>query len=87
MTTPLPNAGILAPIPDSFDFNGWMNPPPAKDPTGRTLRIRTGTICWLNKRMRSVLTKHSRDERSKYPDVAAALVFFYGYTPDDIDQQ
>ncbi|KAF8179981.1 hypothetical protein K438DRAFT_1976947 [Mycena galopus ATCC 62051] len=85
MTT-LPNTGILAPIPDSFDFDGWMIPPPAKDPTGRTLRIRNRHNLSAEQANEDSIdqTLNCRDERAKYPDVGAALVFFYGYTPDDM---
>ncbi|KAJ6508291.1 hypothetical protein C8R45DRAFT_922054 [Mycena sanguinolenta] len=86
MATPLPNAGIVAPIPDSFDFVAWMNPPPAKDPTGRTLRIRNrhNLSAELANEVSIDQTLNCRDDRSKYPDVGAVLVFFYGYTQDDM---
>ncbi|KAJ6482624.1 hypothetical protein C8R45DRAFT_932227 [Mycena sanguinolenta] len=86
MATPLPNAGIVAPIPGSFDFVAWMNPPPAKDPTGRTLRIRNrhNLSAELANEVSIDQTLNCRDDRSKYPDVGAVLVFFYGYTQDDM---
>ncbi|KAJ6449278.1 hypothetical protein C8R45DRAFT_1114769 [Mycena sanguinolenta] len=86
MATPLPNAGIVAPIPDSFDFVAWMNPPPAKDPTGRTLRIRNrhNLSAALANEVSINQTLNCRDDRSKYPDVGTVLVFLYGYTQDDM---
>ncbi|KAJ7315688.1 hypothetical protein DFH08DRAFT_971715 [Mycena albidolilacea] len=86
MANPLPNAGILAPIPDSFDFDGWMKLPPVKDPTGRTLRIRNRHNLSAEQANEVSIdqTLNCRDECSKYPDVGAPLVFFDGYTPDDI---
>ncbi|KAJ7814658.1 hypothetical protein B0H13DRAFT_2381596 [Mycena leptocephala] len=85
MTT-LPNAGIPAPIPDSFDFDSWMKPPPAKDPTVRTLRIRNRHNVTAEKTNEVSIdqTLNCRDERLKYPDVGVPLGFFYGYTPDYI---
>jgi hypothetical protein len=82
MANPLPNAGI----PDSFDFDGGMKLPPVKDPTGRTLRIRNRHNLSAEQVNEVSIdqTLNCRDERSKYPDVGAPPVFFYGYTLDDM---
>ncbi|KAJ7488006.1 hypothetical protein FB451DRAFT_1390965 [Mycena latifolia] len=82
----LPNAGIAAPIPDTFDFTQWMSPPASKDPTGRTLRIRNRHNVASEKVNEVSIdqTLNCKEDRVKHPDVGVPLQFFYGYTADDM---
>ncbi|KAJ6628493.1 hypothetical protein B0H10DRAFT_2209403 [Mycena sp. CBHHK59/15] len=86
MATTLPNAGIVPSIPNSFDFDGWMVPPPSKNPTGRTLRIRNrhNLAAEMANEVSIDQTLNCRDERAKYPDVGPPLICFYAYTAEDM---
>ncbi|KAJ7753500.1 hypothetical protein B0H16DRAFT_1459395 [Mycena metata] len=82
----LPNAGIAALIPDTFDFHGWMTVGPVKDPTGRSLRFRN-THNLSAERFNEIsidTTLNCRDDRSNFPDVGPRLRVFYGYLQDDM---
>lgn len=86
MATILPNAGVAAPIPDTFDFAKWMSPPASKDPTGRTLRIRNrhNVVSEQVNEVSIDQTLNCKEDRVKYPDVGVPLQFFYGYTAEDM---
>ncbi|KAJ7151000.1 hypothetical protein C8R46DRAFT_1043219 [Mycena filopes] len=82
----LPNAGILAPIPDTFDFEGWMTLPTPLDPTSRSLKIRNAhnTRIEAANEVSIDLTLRCRDgDRSA--DVGAALQPLFGYAAEEIE--
>ncbi|KAJ7061892.1 hypothetical protein B0H15DRAFT_981576 [Mycena belliarum] len=82
----LPNAGIMGPIPDVFDFDARMTVGPAKDPAGRTLRFRNAHNL-AAERFNEIsidATLNCRDDRANFPDVGPQLKVFYGYLQDDI---
>ncbi|KAJ7865301.1 hypothetical protein B0H14DRAFT_3443009 [Mycena olivaceomarginata] len=82
----LPNAGMAAPVPDTFDFSVQTTVPPPKDPTGRSLRMRNQHNVTTEKfnEISIEQTLNCRDDRAAYPDVGPVLQAFYGYTQDDM---
>ncbi|KAJ7429780.1 hypothetical protein B0H11DRAFT_1921983 [Mycena galericulata] len=82
----LPYAGIPAPIPDSFDFEGWITLPTHLDPQGRTLKIRNAH----NARM-ELFNEASIDitllcrDGDRSADVGPPLKALYGYTSDEME--
>ncbi|KAJ6609950.1 hypothetical protein B0H10DRAFT_1954246 [Mycena sp. CBHHK59/15] len=82
----LPNARVLAPIPDTFDFDACMQLPPAKTPIGRTLRLRNQHNV-TSERFNEVSidqTLNCKEDRVNYPDIGPPLKFFYAYTAEDM---
>jgi hypothetical protein len=63
------NAGIPIPIPDTFDFAGWMKPPTTKDPAGIPLRIRNRENCLIEAHNDESIfdTMRCRDDRTVFP--------------------
>lgn len=84
MTATLPNAGISAPIPDTFDFAAWMSLPAVLDPTGRALRVRNALNCKaeVHNENSMHLTLQCRDDRALQEDVGPPLQALFGYTND-----
>ncbi|KAJ7051093.1 hypothetical protein C8F01DRAFT_509030 [Mycena amicta] len=82
----LPNAGIPAPIPDTFDFEARITLPTSLDPTARTLKIRNAH----NLRTEALnevsidITLRCRDG-DRAADVGAPLQALYAYTADEIE--
>ncbi|KAJ7719289.1 hypothetical protein B0H16DRAFT_1475031 [Mycena metata] len=82
----LPNAGIPAPIPDTFKFEAWTTLPAPLDPAGRTLKIRNAH----NLRIEAAneisidITLRCRDG-DRTADVGAALQALYAYTADEVE--
>ncbi|KAJ6546158.1 hypothetical protein B0H10DRAFT_2243718 [Mycena sp. CBHHK59/15] len=81
----LPNAGVLAPIPDIFDFDMWTTPPPSKNPTGRTLRLRNQHNL-TSERFNELIdwTLNCKEDRAAHLDVGPPLKFFYAYMAEEM---
>ncbi|KAF9031281.1 hypothetical protein BDZ89DRAFT_1159011 [Hymenopellis radicata] len=84
----LPNAGILPPIPDTFDFEAWRKIPQVMDPTGQSLRVRNAFNCQVevHNEASADQTLNCRDDRVAHPDVGPQMQAYYGYAEDDILQ-
>ncbi|KAJ6591928.1 hypothetical protein B0H10DRAFT_2197417 [Mycena sp. CBHHK59/15] len=82
----LPNAGVLAPVPDSFDFDAQVLAPAPRDPTGRTLRMRNQHNLTTEKfnEISVEQTLNCKEDRANYVDVGPPLKTFYAYTQDDM---
>ncbi|KAJ7483039.1 hypothetical protein B0H11DRAFT_1914780 [Mycena galericulata] len=84
----LPNARVIAPVPDSFDFDAWTTPPAAKNPTGRTLRLRNKHNL-DSERFNEISidqTLNCKEDRVNYADVGPPLKFFYAYTSEEMTE-
>ncbi len=87
MVNNLPNAGIPAPIPDTFDFAGQMTRPEALEPSTLTLQSRN-KLNRLAEQFNSDSTEATtlcRDDRANHPDVGPKLRPYYKYTAEEID--
>ncbi|KAJ7874552.1 hypothetical protein B0H14DRAFT_3859813 [Mycena olivaceomarginata] len=82
----LPNAGVLVPVPDSFDFDAQVLAPAPRDPTGRTLRMRNQHNLATEKfnEISVEQTLNCKEDRANYVDVGPPLKAFYAYTQDDM---
>ncbi|KAJ6624472.1 hypothetical protein B0H10DRAFT_1943083 [Mycena sp. CBHHK59/15] len=82
----LPSAGIPAPIPDSFDFDAWVIPPPSKNPAGRTLQLRNQHNLHAERFNETSFyqTLNCKEDRVAYPDVGPPLKVFYTYMAEDM---
>lgn len=82
----LPNAGIAAPVPDSFDFDAWVTAPAPRDPTGRSLRMRNQHNLAMERFTEVSIeqTLNCREDRANYADVGPSLKAFFAYTQDDM---
>ncbi|KAJ6614271.1 hypothetical protein B0H10DRAFT_1950783 [Mycena sp. CBHHK59/15] len=84
--SPLPSARIPAPIPDSFDFDAWVIPPPSKNPAGQTLQLRNQHNLHAERFNETSIyqTLNCKEDRVAYPDVGPPLKVFYTYTAKDM---